>query len=692
MSFGVDAQPCVPNSNQSPFISPSLAGVFTMWMSGSDPCVRPRATGCRDRADADRAKPACQHSRSVKASSEMALPWKPSWVLALGFAPMVALATPEVITELAKVLPAASSAEVAALAREHLQAPSPDPRFESVWWHLTFYRWCETDAAAAREFVGADHDGDGNLLKWFVRAAVALDPVAARGQVEPLGEAAMAIYADASATLDEHRGAPDGKGSDAPMGDAGATPVRADGGSVRTLVETAIASDENRSRRLTALRKALGEVAAADPAGTLAAVRSIGGGPAERRLVMEAFASLLRDAEPAVVAGLLDQIPAGKMQTNLATSTANKWAQENPGSALAWADGLPDGPLRDAALVAATSGLAEENPLAIFDLLERNRWRMDYQNSGTNDDTAAPGRRSNREHAYGLQDSMNSVLSTAVAQLAAEGRAAEAMARLAKIPDPLLRRDLVDETIEAWLKQDMAAAVQWLAGAPDGLAGDDTVVAEHLTALATSGDLRTVIGVIDSIGNLETMRDAVRGVAEEATKDNAGIVVASLVDWAATLPPDRRLHAEWSIFYGLSKSDPMTSAELLTRFDFGDREARAWGIAAAALADRDPVAAAAFLQEKGDALPAVAFSTFTERWVRRDSQATSRWIAGLAPGARRDAAIVAMVADLTTGKATDFEAAIAWADEIVDPVRRRHSTDGVLAARRAAEQSDTPKP
>ncbi|CAN5247855.1 hypothetical protein BH23VER1_BH23VER1_09340 [soil metagenome] len=577
----------------------------------------------------------------------------PRSFVALGLVPTLAGASPDVITELAGSLPRRSAAEVAVLARQHLDAPLTEPALERAWWHLALYRWRALDPDAAAAFVD-QHDH----LQGY--------PVPSNGTPAPEG------------------GTPEVDKADAPL--------RTDDESVRAMIDKVLADHSDRGRRINNLRKALDDVIVSDPAAALAQADRLAADPAERNLLWGAIAQHLRTGDPLVAVRHLDQIPAGKNRTDVAVAAAQSWAEEDPGAALAWAGSLPAGPLRDAALAAATSGLAASQPLAVFDLLERNLWRMDYQNSGADQHTAIPGKWGRREQARGGKGSMKAALSAALTHLVAAGNPAEAMARLASIPDALLRRDLVDVTVKAWLESDPVAAAQWLADAPSGLAGDDTLVAKQLTGLSTSGRMAEVTTLFDSIDNLKTMRDAVRGVAAEATKSNADAVIAPLVDWAATLLPDRRLHAEWSIFVGLTKSNPMAAAELINRFDFGNRDRRAWGIAAEAFYRRDPAEAAAYLQQNADSFPELAFSEFTSEWVGWDSHAASQWLVGLPPGSRRDAAIGALVDRLVTDRTTDFESALAWAEEIADSPGRRQSVARVLAAWREADPATAPKP
>jgi len=76
---------------------------------------------------------------------------------------------------------------------------------------------------------------------------------------------------------------------------------------------------------------------------------------------------LQANASPAQAAKLLDQIPAGNAQLNAASTVAAAWVKQNSPTFLDWLGGLPEGDVRDAAIVQLdSSGQAAKHPSAVF--------------------------------------------------------------------------------------------------------------------------------------------------------------------------------------------------------------------------------------------------------------------------------------------------------------------------------------
>ncbi|CAN5224665.1 hypothetical protein BH23VER1_BH23VER1_04850 [soil metagenome] len=595
------------------------------------------------------------------------------WIAALVLAPAIARASPEKISALARSLPDSSASQVGALAEAHLDHPPLAPAIESAWWHLVFYRWCEIDAAAAGEFAVASADERDGILRYFFVAAIEHGAESAADLAGSLGDEAAKVYAGL---------VPPPPAADQPAEAApDTTPAPED-----LLAQIDQAMDPTLSQRdqWKALDAAMGSQISADPAGTLAWIATAARSPTEREALLESFGRHVERgglAEASAAEKSFARLPPTKASVKLGAKLALAWAERDPGAAVAWAGQLPFGPARDSALAAAAYAAIEENPLATMDLLERNAWRMDVENAWAYQSTAIPAQ--SHRHGGGGRGpgSMLFGIQTGIEHLVANGEPAEAMARLAMVPDPKIREDLIKLAVKTWVEDDISGAIKWLANAPPGLVDGRDTVAEGLTAMVSSGELSTATAIVAQIDDLATMRRAVGTITKSAANADPAIV-SQLVDWAGSLRGEQRDHAEYSIVFGLKDSDPIAAANLLTTIDLQLGEQKAWGTVVKALHGRDPIAAAAFFETRAEHVPDYALADFTSTWLRSSPEGVSTWLIGFPKGGARDSALVAMVGYLAQPRASqDLDAAAAWAAEIGDAQARHQALASIQQER-----------
>ncbi|CAN5379524.1 hypothetical protein BH23VER1_BH23VER1_19880 [soil metagenome] len=591
----------------------------------------------------------------------------------LALAPTVAFARPAAIESLIGDLPNTTPAEVAAMAEARLDAPQSVP-FEDAWWHLVFYRWCEVDRPAAGAFA-MRHDA---LLRPLLLSSIAQDASGAAAFADSLGEGAADLFANLK------------------TGESLSTvEVTVAPGVLGSELEAIFNDPATESTRPTTLRELLAPLAKADPAATLEQIRAIPLHPDDQRLLMDTFMKTLGEAEPSAVARIFDELPMGVERAMLSSGRAQAWASKDPEAAMAWAKSLSPGPGRDAAMIGAASGREAEDPLAILAFLDEHGWRMDFHSSAlgesTNSGSSGGGGSGNRyNHA-----SMVNVLPRALRHLVAEGRATDALARVAQVPDRKLRDDMFRNTIETWIKQDGAAATGWLTSVPSDLLSDYRLIADGLDSVAATGDSAKVTELMDAVGDAETRRRVAQNFAKNLAGRDPGAIGGILGTWAQSLPDEERPKIQLSVANGLTDVDPAAGAAFLVASDPEATSSRSgWSRIARGWGRHDPEAATRFFAAHEASIPSAAFGTLTTAWVSRSPEASSAWVAGLSPGAPKDAAVESLVNHLSRGSSdsADFEAALVWSAEISDPSRSQTVADAVLKKWLETNPASAPAP
>lgn len=149
-------------------------------------------------------------------------------------------------------------------------------------------------------------------------------------------------------------------------------------------------------------------------------------------------------ASPGDAAKWVAQLPAGPEQNRAALAVIERWIRSDPSAAANWAGTFGEGPLRQHALhlVARQWGLR--------DLQSTARWLENLPNGSSRDAAIA---------AFVTSADGNDI------RLAVEWAN--------RIADPPTRGQALEQAAGRWLREDPAAARQWIENAqlPDGLAG-----------------------------------------------------------------------------------------------------------------------------------------------------------------------------------------------------------------------------
>ncbi len=612
--------------------------------------------------------------------------WKVSCACGLAFAPLLAPATPLAIETVAAELPERGGADVSAMAQAHLGKPLEVP-YETAWWHLVFYRWCEIDRPAAGAFAQSHAEEFPDLIRAVVAAAHDQDATAA-------GELASALGEDAEQLLESFRPAVV-VGEEKSVPDAGrdddAQPLTGD--ALRAQIAEVMGDNRSVKDRINGLGSALEKLAEQDPEEALAQVEALAADDGERQLLLAALTKELRGAKPEAAARVFDLLPTSGERSRLAVAMARNWASDDPGSAQLWADTLPAGPERDAALAAVASGRASDDPLAVIDLLDANDWRMGFRSGPDFSQVVSPKGGGGGSGSWG-GGSMQYTVRDALGHLIDEGQASEAMANIARIHDSSARRWIMGETLEKWVEIDPSAAVDWMAAAPPSSASSYTSrLSEGLAKLAADGDIARATRVIDGIADGSMQQNVAESFVRKALDANATASVEALATWAANLPDDRRGGVQRGIVSSLADADPARAAEFLSGLDLGDSTRSAWDNVAREWVDSDPGGAGAYLRAHARTLPDEAFATTTKRWMESAPREASGWVLTLPQGSRRDAAIDGLIDGLSSGSngaKPDFESALIWAGEIGDPARGQAAIDDIVKRWQQADPSSAP--
>ncbi|CAN5379940.1 hypothetical protein BH23VER1_BH23VER1_19900 [soil metagenome] len=381
----------------------------------------------------------------------------------------------------------------------------------------------------------------------------------------------------------------------------------------------------------------------------------------------EEFAAQLLRSDPATAAPLLSRLPPGAARARATTEIFASWARSDPAAALAWAGRLPTGPERDAALVAATS----HDPLAILDVLEKNRWQMDFLSAATSHRVIKPNSKNPPETVPASHGTLTAAVQRALSQLVKDGKPMEAVEMIVKVPDEHARTLILNEVVTQWMRSDARAAIDWLADAPESVVFSSWL-ADGLGRIAAE-DGMAAAGTLLKRFSGPSVRPAVAEIIDGAARSGDPARTESLFSWAASLPGAERRERQNQIGAGLAVTDPSLAASYLLSLPVetsGDGAfGGTWQSLGHSWAARDPTAGARFFSDHLSEIAPSAVAALARTWLRDSLREASQWIGDLPPGPARDAAISPLVSHLTSPYSgdTDFEAALLWADEISDP-------------------------
>lgn len=155
----------------------------------------------------------------------------------------------------------------------------------------------------------------------------------------------------------------------------------------------------------------------------------------------------------------------------------------------------------------------------------------------------------------------------------------------------------------------------------------------------------------------------------EKDLDAAAELVAGLEPWAASDEATALLLDHWS------ESDPTAAAAWCARLDSTQRGRWLCRISNA-LAQRDPAAAMAMLEEHQLSSDPTASGTVLHHWARRDMTAASEWVSLQADEALRDASWNRIAMSLSESQPA--QAATLVAEKIADPLQQEEAVISVL--------------
>ncbi|CAN5341194.1 hypothetical protein BH23VER1_BH23VER1_37400 [soil metagenome] len=180
-----------------------------------------------------------------------------------------------------------------------------------------------------------------------------------------------------------------------------------------------------------------------------------------------------------------------------------------------------------------------------------------------------------------------------------------------------------------------------------------------------------------------------------ATTAGSDILESHLLPWARALPSSQSPFVEAAIAVGLARHSPTRAADILRGIEPHPSGALGsqWSDIAFEWGDNDPQGASAYFSANSNAIPASAFRTLAYRWLENDPAAASIWVSQMPRSDRKDAAIGSIIGHLTgrSADAADFQTALAWSAEIVDPAQASKAAESTLIRWRKTDPNTAPK-
>ncbi len=339
--------------------------------------------------------------------------------------------------------------------------------------------------------------------------------------------------------------------------------------------------------------------------------------PAQRVAALAALAGGTRKNHAEDLLALAATLPAAEAK---ALYLGNSWWESDAASLAKWAEGVPDGPLRQQIKSRLTGQLAWEDPEeAAKQLGEVKPGMMPYTNIAEN--IAERWADLDSEKALAWASGLENFGQRKSAVTAAFGRMADsdpaaAASKLSSLTDPEIRTGAAAAIATRWVAQDPEKALVW---------------AKSLTGDQQSAALRQIA------------QAQVRSSPDQA-REVVGLLVSSL-------PPDDWKKSEYRQLVGNMAGE---------------------------FAETDPAAAAKFAAT----LPAgeaqnTAYSQVIGNWARYSPDEAENWLGQLDAGDVRDHAAGSFAESVAS---YDPERAYDWALSIDDPIQRRKATENALAS------------
>lgn len=547
---------------------------------------------------------------------------------------------------LVRVLPTADATLVRALA-EHLAARPEFP--PAPVWQALLARWVQLDAPAALAWARTVEGKDIAIFAFRVWAEVDLEAALAMMDSDALGELAIVIPKLAETeplrALEKLK-AFRGRGTNNPEDMDSFVAERLfmivigswaalDPGPAAAYLSTNYRDSKGAWTKVAAVW------ALKDPDGCRGWLLTL-----PDSLRKDAFAGLCEAAEnnPARVAEILRTIPVTDETKETFLKIAATWAEADAQAAQGWVrDIFPEGPMRHQALAQVARAVMGNDMGAALAIMDGIGWGR--QSPSAQKQLLLPVQEEDPKVDFSIDATESSpVFRLDFTILAILGELGTTNPELAlsyiEKTDPAGHVDILGRIVPRWFARQPEAATRWLDALPP-----DKLSAPDLTLL------------LDRFHDLEP----------EAART-----------WAQRLPPGPLQQA----LAGMSADEaslknPAAAVEAIPFTDAASRHAaldpiiRHWSTT-------DPQAALNRLVREPTPLPETC-EAVVNQWTLHDPTAASTWVAALAPGPNRDAAIKGLTTSLTDDDAQpDFPAALMWSLSMTDPPSRLKTAQSVL--------------
>ncbi len=416
-----------------------------------------------------------------------------------------------------------------------------------------------------------------------------------------------------------------------------------------------------REEALTAVFKNYG---AQDPQAALKALKAT---PAEwgmAGLAQFIYQNWARN-DPAAAAADVASMPAGYAKVMSLSRVAEAWTQQDPAAGMAWAQSqlglgvswyavnglleqnpamagtylsqLYNGNGRDGLTLGIAHNMAQTDPAAAVDWLDKNATGSAYTKAMTD-----------LVNSFGRDNA--AVFAPAVLQMPAGQDRDNAIAHLT----------------EQWTMGDREGALAW---------------AQNLPAAESQAQHAALFGIFDSWSNDDPAAAAKYAQANLAGNPGLASVVqdamnawgtydpAAALAWAQTLnDPAASANAISGMIKGVTAANPQLGAQYAESLPPGDVRNQALANAVVIWGANNPAGAAALLNEiaPGDMQNSTAGQLAT-RWAKSDPATASQWVNSLPAGPARDAAVEGMIT--VVGK-SDPAGVFNWAASITNETTR----------------------
>ena len=214
-----------------------------------------------------------------------------------------------------------------------------------------------------------------------------------------------------------------------------------------------------------------------------------------------------------------------------------------------------------------------------------------------------------------------------------------ALARVAQLTDPELRRDQLRNVLHKWAEEDPQAAVNHALNLPPGKERNDALASVVSGAASADHDvaLRLVGQMPAGTARIETLTRVVRELGYYEPKVAAEFVLA--------LPPGRQGDSVYQVASSLARQDHATAIEWAGRLTSASAREAAMRTIVQEWSSDDPRAAAQYCVGNALGTPEPVGSVVAN-WARTDAREALAWAGALPAGPQRDTALAGGIAAL----------------------------------------------